>query len=411
MRDSGIRCPTIGYYYEEKKEFCMDIMECISVSLDHNKEKYHRDIKETFVVRCNDIDTLLERFYGKSNGKNLHLLKFKLGLDYGRDFLKLVLSLRNENSVNRLVYLWVSKVPENYYNFQKIFRYDQISNFLTNYDVTLTVDLKAGCICIGLMAGRYPCIWCTWDSRLGLNETQVTCRSSLLHSTMFDQLCTMYSGDGKKYAIDCMGVEDIPSIGIWMSNTMNRFNIPELHLMLGVGQKLYDAIVTTMSEDEIVAHENLLRSNNIQRSTYHGNAFEGNAMRKMLKICNGLAFSPSNSAYIALKRFSDVVASCFGTNIQGEYIEHICQFEEAFNKTGLPCSTKVHILCRHIIPFIQNYLPPGKGLGYVSEQAVESSHSRFMKVWNRYKCNEDVESFAKCIYNTVCEANFTNYST
>ena len=42
----------------------MDIMECISVSLDHSKEKYHHDIKETFVVRCNDINTLLERFYG-----------------------------------------------------------------------------------------------------------------------------------------------------------------------------------------------------------------------------------------------------------------------------------------------------------------------------------------------------------
>ena len=39
LRDSGIRCPTMGYYYERKKEFCMDIMECISVSLGHRKEK------------------------------------------------------------------------------------------------------------------------------------------------------------------------------------------------------------------------------------------------------------------------------------------------------------------------------------------------------------------------------------
>ena len=82
---------------------------------------------------------------------------------------------------------------------------------------------------------------------------------------MFDQLCTKW---GRKYAIDCMGVEDNPSMRIWMSNTMDRFNIPELHLMLRAGQRLYDAIVTTMSEDEIVAHENLLRSKIIQRSTY-----------------------------------------------------------------------------------------------------------------------------------------------
>ena len=109
------------------------------------------------------------------------------------------------------------------------------------------------------MAGRYQCIWCTWDSHLGLNGTQITTRSPLLHLTMFDKLSTMYSGDAKKYAIDCMGVEDLPSIGIWMSNTMDKFNIPELYLMLGVGQKLYDALqlLTTMSEEEILANENL----------------------------------------------------------------------------------------------------------------------------------------------------------
>ena len=66
-------------------------------------------------------------------------------------------------------------------------------------------------------------------------KLQITSRSSLLHSTMFEKLSTVYGGDAKKYAIDCMGVECIPSIGIWMSNTMDRFNIPELHLMLGVG--------------------------------------------------------------------------------------------------------------------------------------------------------------------------------
>ena len=39
---------------------------------------------------------------------------------------------------------------------------------------------------------------------------------------------------------------------------MDRFNIPELHLMLGVGQKLYDALLTTMSEEEILARMKIL---------------------------------------------------------------------------------------------------------------------------------------------------------
>ena len=54
-----------------------------------------------------------------------------------------------------------------------------------------------------------------------------------------------------------MGVEDPPSIGIWLSNKMDIFNIPELHLMLGVGKKLNDAILVTMSEEKILTHENL----------------------------------------------------------------------------------------------------------------------------------------------------------
>ena len=152
-------------------------------------------------MRCRDICTLIERFYGKTN-TDLHCLKFKVGLDYGREYLKLVLSLRGENSVSSFVYLWVSKVPKNNFNFRKIFYEEQICKLLTNYDVSLTVDLKAGCICLGLMAGRYPCIWCTWDSRVGLHDADTTDRSSYLHSTMFDKLSTDYGGDAKKFAID-----------------------------------------------------------------------------------------------------------------------------------------------------------------------------------------------------------------
>ena len=52
LRDSGVRCPSIGDFYEKKKEFSLDLMECTQISLDHSKEKYNSDIKERFVVRC-----------------------------------------------------------------------------------------------------------------------------------------------------------------------------------------------------------------------------------------------------------------------------------------------------------------------------------------------------------------------
>ena len=124
LRDSGVRCPSIGNFYE-KKELSLDLMQCTQISLDHSKDRYNSDIKETFVVLCMDICTLIDRFYGKTN-TDLHRLKFIVGLDYGREYLKLVLSLRGENSVSSLVYLWVSKVPEKNFNFRKFFYEEQI---------------------------------------------------------------------------------------------------------------------------------------------------------------------------------------------------------------------------------------------------------------------------------------------
>ncbi|KAI6646845.1 hypothetical protein LOD99_9174 [Oopsacas minuta] len=65
------------------------------------KEKYQNDTKDTFVVGCNDINTLLRRFSGKIYGDNLQQLKTKLGLVMDEIFSKLVLSFRNENSADK----------------------------------------------------------------------------------------------------------------------------------------------------------------------------------------------------------------------------------------------------------------------------------------------------------------------
>ena len=72
--------------------------------------------------------------------------------------------------------------------------------------------------------------------------------------------------------------------------------------------------------------------------------------------------------------------------------------------TGLSCTVKVHCLCRHVRTFIEEFLPTGMGIGAVSKQAFESSHSRFKNIWERqYKCNQYSSIYAKNLYYTVCE--------
>ena len=226
---------------------------------------------------------------------------------------------------------------------------------------------------------------------------------------MFQKLCDEYDGNSKDHSIDCDGIEDPEAFNIWLADYMQMFNLPELHL-LGIGQKLYDAITVAMSEDEIVAHENLLKKHNIRRSTYHGGAFEGNAMKKITRNATKLGFPLNNSFYIALKRFADVVNCCFGQDVIGDVETIVYQFEEAYILTGLSCSPKVHALCRHLVPFIREYLPKGKELGTVSEQVTESAHSRFKHIWEKsYKCNEESEKYPESLIHAVTDVNFTNF--
>ena len=81
------------------------------------------------------------------------------------------------------------------------------------------------------------------------------------------------------------------------------FNLPELHLLLGIGQKLYNAIMETMSDDDKLVHESLLKQHQIMSSVYNGGAFEGNEMRKITKNFEKIGSPPNNSSYIGLKRF------------------------------------------------------------------------------------------------------------
>ena len=120
---------------------------------------------------------------------------------------------------------------------------------------------------------------------------------------------------------------------------------------------------------------------------------ETQCVSKITKCISNLGFPTNNSSYIALKRFGELVDSCFRKHIDGNVEKLVCQFEDAFIQSGKSCPTKVHVVCRHLIPFINKYIPKGMGLGAVSEQATKSAHSRFKNVWEKsYKYNEESES-------------------
>ena len=258
----------------------------------------------------------------------------------------------------------------------------------SEYNISLTVDLKAASIACRVMLGRCPCIWCNWDVNDHFNQSSTNkIRNSDHHMEIWNQLQLKFKGNSN-HSKECDGVENLPVLDSWLVNNMEIWNISELHLLLGIGQKLYE-IFDTMSVNEQNQHTELLKKYGIMKSDYQSKAFEGNAMSKLLKNIPNLGMNPNNSCVIALKRFSEVVESCFGTVLTGDYSQALLNIEEAYKQTGLSCTVKVHCLCRHVRTFIKEFLPQGAGIGAVSEQGFESSLSRFKNVWERqYKCNQ-----------------------
>ena len=59
VRKVGIHCPSMDKYYGERHLMCDNIFECIQVNLDYSKEKYSPEYKETWIVRCCNVDALI----------------------------------------------------------------------------------------------------------------------------------------------------------------------------------------------------------------------------------------------------------------------------------------------------------------------------------------------------------------
>ena len=244
-------CPSMKDYYHERKQLCDDIFECFQLDLEWSQEQYSSDIRKTWVVRCCNIGKLIEKVYSINGESSVYTLNFKLGFDYGYGFTKLVMCRQLENFVRNLIFLWVSSAPENNYNFS-----------------------------IYWMPGNSKVY--SWLQRIFYLWSQSRCSLSCYYAwtSPMHLVCL----GCWKWIGSCRIQTKVISTSCywcWLVDYMQMFNIPELHLLLGAGQKLYDAIVATMSEEELAIHELLLKHNNISRLSYHGGAFKGDAMRKI----------------------------------------------------------------------------------------------------------------------------------
>ncbi|CAH0552491.1 unnamed protein product [Brassicogethes aeneus] len=177
---------------------------------------------------------------------------------------------------------------------------------------------------------------------------------------------------------------------------LEKCYIPELHLLQGfVNHLFWNGLVLVLGREKALIWPLKLK---IISKNYHGEIFEGNACRKLLKeadaLCDKiiyenvgiLALVPFISAFKAMNK---MVNLCFSTERRGsiDALDKIIEeLKKALLATGVSITLKIHVLLEHVKPTL-SLLKNSEGLGKWSEQAGESVHREFLSFWEKHKIN------------------------
>ena len=65
-------------YYRELHLLSDELFECVLIELDCSKEKYSPDFRNTWIKRCHNIDSLVEKMFNITGEVSVHDLHLKL---------------------------------------------------------------------------------------------------------------------------------------------------------------------------------------------------------------------------------------------------------------------------------------------------------------------------------------------
>ena len=296
----------------------------------------------------------------------------------------------------------VLDVEEKICNLKTLFSHPWLRQiFQTNWRTFVSCDLKVSAMLGGIMLGVQPCVFCTWKKSGGWKNFKSVPRTAEHHMKMVEKLETEFDSDGKIGARFCDGVEAGRLLDY--NDAIDIFPPPELHMMLGIFQHLYDAAMKNLKPEDKIVHNLALKKLGVSPEKYHGGAFDGHACRKLLQNIERLSFP---SKYVeALRALNDVIVSVFGLKRSNDYTEFIEKFIAAYKETNFSVTVKVHLLVEHVVPFVQKHIG-NSGLGLLCEQETESSHSKFRVAWKRYSRTPDSPKYGEMLVKCVVDYNF-----
>ena len=243
----------------------------------------------------------------------------------------------------------------------------------------MAADLKLCNIMTGITShsSMHPCTWCNANKhRLHLSGAPRTIGS--LHDCFWQYFeCGSQRATAKRF--DNV-VHPSLLIGPQADLVLDHLPPPELHLLTGPVATIYSSLVSIWPEACM-----WLKACNVETESYHGQSFTGNSARRLLKNVDKLqSMCPIECLkYVKVFRaFERVVTSCFGTSLDSNYRENIQRFRDAYMDLSVRVTPKIHAVFHHIAEFCER---KGCGLGPYSEQASESVHHDFNKIWLHFK--------------------------
>lgn len=399
-----------------------DLFEAVQLPLRRGS-KYDERTTPTWVIRCTDVCELIDRWHPQRRGERLMV---KLGIDSGQGLLKVTMEVMTvqSNSIAALLVVAITPATECSETIRALLHHPTVERLFRWHDVYVCGDMKVMHLMTGtMMNGTCACPLCTWSKNSGYYSKvppakQPEPRTMQRLQADYDRLKEKMEATrkpAKDLAKSFFSQEAPPALPPTFKLQF-RMSPPQVHLAIGIVSKYHYALTggNLMSDDEKKAHEEALKSAGIMRSRYFPNTFEGRHAKKLLWNLPKLKLCPNDKCipiYKVLEAFAEVERSCFRVLREPDFIEKIREFRSACKACGESVSPKMHLLDDHVISFLLQFTDPPYGLGYFSEQALESAHHKFKQTWLNWNFNESTSGYEKALMAAVLDFNFERMGT
>ena len=331
-----------------------------------------------------------------------------------------------DSGVKKLIPLaFIEDAKESYDNLEKIIELCGLNSI----NWTPAFDMKLGLVLLGLgtAASKHPCMFCTMPKDEFANPDTICTGGELRDFDSIEENANAYQAAAKahkgKAKLSSKDFANAEHKSLFDPDELDGTTIVvhvvppfELHILLGLANDLFDHLFTAMEGlDVLDILLGFLAPLGLKRSEHFGGQFNGNQSIKLLQSLHLLRkalkghsreLSLVEPILEAMECLDSVRIACFGQDLDPDFKLKIKHLADLWLKLGISVTPKCHVLFVHVAQFLDfqnNGCTESRGLGYWSEQASESVHSDFEKLWvgsayKREKHHEDYERLAlKCI--------------